>query len=345
MRRKILYNILNEWRDEDMDDSPIDIDLDDDMNIEHGSSDMDNEPDLDDDDFALSTTFHKKSYIIKYLYNIYTFNNKYQGNVFLHRSYDLPQEDNPLVLVYNRELVTTQKNITGIYGQYEPLDVIPIDDNIFNECINLLQRKYLVVKDSTYTDKWFITYCGDIEYYFHTRAGFTKSYPHENNYIFDYDELYDYLLELDNISYKDEKYPIFNKNHIIINNSTVERNIKEYPIILLRIAYVDDIFDMNELNKLNPKISKYRFRLRGDNSPTECLCPLNDSKGLRSDKVSINVINHIVLYYNPSQKKRVKLNSMHCIAPGWNILCDTDYTDEKMIYGIKDIRTILKRRT
>ena len=57
MRRKILYNILNEWRDEDMDDSPIDIDLDDDMNIEHGSSDMDNEPDLDDDDdFALSTT-------------------------------------------------------------------------------------------------------------------------------------------------------------------------------------------------------------------------------------------------------------------------------------------------
>lgn len=35
---------------------------------------------------------------------------------------------------------------------------------------------------------------------------------------------------------------------------------------------------------------------------------------------------------------------MRCIAPGWNILCDTDYTDEKMIYGIKDIRTILKRR-
>src|SRR5574344_3082933 len=59
MRRKILYNILNEWRDEDMDDSPID--LDDDMDIEHGSSDMDNEPDLDDDDFALSTT-QKTSY-------------------------------------------------------------------------------------------------------------------------------------------------------------------------------------------------------------------------------------------------------------------------------------------
>ena len=37
-----------------MDDSPID--LDDDMNIEHGSSDMDNEPNLDDDEFALSTS-------------------------------------------------------------------------------------------------------------------------------------------------------------------------------------------------------------------------------------------------------------------------------------------------
>ena len=54
MRRKILYNILNEWRDDDMDDSPID--LDDDIDIEPTSSDMDNEPDLDDDDFALSTT-------------------------------------------------------------------------------------------------------------------------------------------------------------------------------------------------------------------------------------------------------------------------------------------------
>ena len=53
MRRKILYNILNEWRDDDMDDSSID--LDDDMNIEHGSSDMSDEPDLDDE-FALSTT-------------------------------------------------------------------------------------------------------------------------------------------------------------------------------------------------------------------------------------------------------------------------------------------------
>ena len=35
MKKKILYSILNEWRDDDMDDSPID---------------------LDDDDFALSTT-------------------------------------------------------------------------------------------------------------------------------------------------------------------------------------------------------------------------------------------------------------------------------------------------
>ena len=59
MKKKILYSILNEWRDEDMDDSPID--LDDDMDIKHGSSDMDNEPDLDDDDFALSTT-QKTSY-------------------------------------------------------------------------------------------------------------------------------------------------------------------------------------------------------------------------------------------------------------------------------------------
>ena len=54
MKKKILYSILNEWRDEDMDDSPID--LDDDMDIEPTSSDMDNEPNLDDDDFALSTT-------------------------------------------------------------------------------------------------------------------------------------------------------------------------------------------------------------------------------------------------------------------------------------------------
>src|SRR5574344_333472 len=54
MRRKILYNILNEWRDEDMNDSPID--LDDDINIEQDSSDMNNEPNLDDDEFALSTT-------------------------------------------------------------------------------------------------------------------------------------------------------------------------------------------------------------------------------------------------------------------------------------------------
>src|SRR5574344_3004270 len=54
MKKRILYNILNEWRDEDMDDSPIDID--DDMNIELTSSYMSDEPDLDDDDFALSTT-------------------------------------------------------------------------------------------------------------------------------------------------------------------------------------------------------------------------------------------------------------------------------------------------
>ena len=37
-----------------MDDSPID--LDDDMDIERDSSDMSDEPDLDDDEFALSTT-------------------------------------------------------------------------------------------------------------------------------------------------------------------------------------------------------------------------------------------------------------------------------------------------
>ena len=54
MKKRILYSILNEWRDEDMDDSPID--LDDDIDIEPTSSDMDNEPDLDDDEFALSTT-------------------------------------------------------------------------------------------------------------------------------------------------------------------------------------------------------------------------------------------------------------------------------------------------
>ena len=59
MKKKILYSILNEWRDEDMNDSPID--LDDDMNIEPTSSDMSDEPDLDDDEFALSTT-QKTSY-------------------------------------------------------------------------------------------------------------------------------------------------------------------------------------------------------------------------------------------------------------------------------------------
>jgi len=51
MRRKILYSILNEWRDEDMDDSPIDIDDD----LQPTSSDMSDEPNLDDDEFALST--------------------------------------------------------------------------------------------------------------------------------------------------------------------------------------------------------------------------------------------------------------------------------------------------
>ena len=40
-----------------MDDSPIE--LDDDIDIEPTSSDMDNEPNLDDDDFALSTTNKK----------------------------------------------------------------------------------------------------------------------------------------------------------------------------------------------------------------------------------------------------------------------------------------------
>ena len=62
MRRKILYNILNEWRDEDMDYSPID--LDDDMDIEPISSDMNNEPNLDDDEFALSTTVNNTRDII-----------------------------------------------------------------------------------------------------------------------------------------------------------------------------------------------------------------------------------------------------------------------------------------
>ncbi len=53
MKKRILYNILNEWRDEDMDDSPIDLD---DINFEPTSSDMSDEPDLDDDEFALSST-------------------------------------------------------------------------------------------------------------------------------------------------------------------------------------------------------------------------------------------------------------------------------------------------
>ena len=54
MKKRILYNILNEWRDEDIDDTPIDID--DDIDLEPISSDMSDEPDLDDDDFILSTT-------------------------------------------------------------------------------------------------------------------------------------------------------------------------------------------------------------------------------------------------------------------------------------------------
>ena len=69
MKKRILYSILNEWRDEDMDDSPID--LDDDMNIEPISSDMDNEPDLDDDDFALST--QKYNNILYDVHNFYEY--------------------------------------------------------------------------------------------------------------------------------------------------------------------------------------------------------------------------------------------------------------------------------
>ena len=58
MKKSILYNILNEWRDEDMDDSPIDID---DMEFEP-SSNMDNEPDLDDDEFVLSTNVNTNTF-------------------------------------------------------------------------------------------------------------------------------------------------------------------------------------------------------------------------------------------------------------------------------------------
>lgn len=61
MKRRILYNILNEWRDEDIDDTPIDVD--DDMDLEPISSDMSDEPDLEDDDFVL-TTGNKKLYPI-----------------------------------------------------------------------------------------------------------------------------------------------------------------------------------------------------------------------------------------------------------------------------------------
>jgi len=57
MRRKILCNILNEWRDEDMDNTPIDID---DMDLEPTSSDMSAEPNLDDDEFVLSTSNTKE---------------------------------------------------------------------------------------------------------------------------------------------------------------------------------------------------------------------------------------------------------------------------------------------
>ena len=63
MKKRILYNILNEWRDEDIDDTPIDVD--DDMDLEPISSDMSDEPDLDDDDFVLTTGNNK-------LYPIYS---------------------------------------------------------------------------------------------------------------------------------------------------------------------------------------------------------------------------------------------------------------------------------
>lgn len=58
MKKRILYSILNEWRDEDMDDTSIDLD---DMEFEPTSSNMSDEPDLDDDEFVLSTQSDKNS--------------------------------------------------------------------------------------------------------------------------------------------------------------------------------------------------------------------------------------------------------------------------------------------
>ena len=52
-----------------MDDSPID--LDDDIDIELTSSDMDNEPNLDDDDHALST--QKYNNILYDVHNFYEY--------------------------------------------------------------------------------------------------------------------------------------------------------------------------------------------------------------------------------------------------------------------------------
>jgi len=69
MKKRILYNILNEWRDEDMDDSPIDIDDD----LQPTSSDMSDEPNLDDDEYILSTTKSKSLKNInspKFLHNL-----------------------------------------------------------------------------------------------------------------------------------------------------------------------------------------------------------------------------------------------------------------------------------
>jgi len=68
MKKRILYNILNEWRDEDMDDTPIDLD---DIDFEATSSDMDNEPDLDDDEYILSTQ-HKNN-ILSDVYEFYEY--------------------------------------------------------------------------------------------------------------------------------------------------------------------------------------------------------------------------------------------------------------------------------
>lgn len=59
MKRKILYSILNEWRDEDLDDLPIDLD---DLDFEPTSLTMTDEPDLEDDDFVLSTNINTDTF-------------------------------------------------------------------------------------------------------------------------------------------------------------------------------------------------------------------------------------------------------------------------------------------